>query len=74
MTDSSFNVFNVIFCRNVLIYFNNSLQERVQQLFLNSLEMFGVLGLGRKESIRFTTVADDYEELDVEEKLYRRVR
>jgi chemotaxis protein methyltransferase CheR len=74
VTDSSFNVFNVILCRNVLIYFNDSLQERVQQLFLNSLEMFGVLGLGRKESIRFTSVADDYEELDVEEKLYRRVR
>lgn len=74
VTDSTFNHFNVIFCRNVLIYFNHSLQERVQQLFLSSLEMFGVLGLGRKESVRFTSVADDYEELDAEEKLYRRVR
>ena len=36
VTDASFNHFNVIFCRNVLIYFNNALQERVQQLFLQS--------------------------------------
>jgi chemotaxis protein methyltransferase CheR len=74
VTDASFNHFNVILCRNVLIYFNNSLQERVQQLFLSSLEMFGVLGLGRKETIRYTTVADDFEMLDEEERLYRRVR
>jgi len=74
VTDASFNHFNVIFCRNVLIYFNNELQDRVQQLFLDSMEMFGILGLGKKESIRFTRVADHYEELDAEEKIYRRVR
>ncbi|HET8796160.1 MAG TPA: protein-glutamate O-methyltransferase CheR [Thermoanaerobaculia bacterium] len=74
VTDASFNHFNVIFCRNVLIYFNNALQERVQQLFLQSMEMFGILGLGRKESLRYTGVADCYEEIDAEEKLYRRVR
>src|SRR5215216_5721874 len=72
VTDASFNHFNVIFCRNVLIYFNNPLQERVQELFLQSMEMFGVLGLGRKESLKFTTVVDNYEVLDTEEKLYRR--
>ena len=74
VTDASFNHFNVIFCRNVLIYFNNTLQERVQQLFLQSMEMFGILGLGKKESVRYTKVVDHYEELDAEEKLYRRVR
>ena len=74
VTDASFNHFNVILCRNVLIYFNNELQDRVQQLFLDSMEMFGILGLGKKESIRFTRVADHYEELDAEEKIYRRVR
>ncbi|MGZ7079382.1 MAG: CheR family methyltransferase [Thermoanaerobaculia bacterium] len=74
VTDASFNHFNVIFCRNVLIYFNNALQERVQRLFLNSLEMFGILGLGKKETIRYTSVADSYEELDAEDRLYRRVR
>jgi chemotaxis protein methyltransferase CheR len=74
VTDASFNHFNVIFCRNVLIYFNNALQDRVQSLFLESMETFGILGLGKKESIRYTAVQDHYEELDVEEKLYRRVR
>src|SRR5207253_3541659 len=74
VTDASFNHFNVIFCRNVLIYFNNALQEHVMQLFLNSLEMFGILGLGKKETVRYTSVAENYEELDAEERLYRRVR
>lgn len=74
VTDAAFNHFNVILCRNVLIYFNNPLQERVQQLFAQSLETFGVLGLGKKETLRYTSVADRYEELDPEEKLYRRVR
>src|SRR5712691_1454531 len=74
VTDASFNHFNVILCRNVLIYFNNVLQDRVQQLFLASMEMFGVLGLGKKESVRFTCVADNYEEVDGEERIYRRIR
>jgi chemotaxis protein methyltransferase CheR len=74
VTDSSFNHFNVIFCRNVLIYFNNTLQERVQKLFVNSLEMFGILGLGKKESVRFTSVSDCYEEIDADERLYRRIK
>lgn len=74
VTDASFNHFNVILCRNVLIYFNNALQERVQHLFLNSLEIFGILGLGKKETIRYTSVADNFDTLDEEERLYRRVR
>jgi len=74
VTDASFNHFNVIFCRNVLIYFNNALQDRVQNLFLQSMEMFGILGLGKKESIKFTTVADNYDVIDLDERLYRRVR
>jgi chemotaxis protein methyltransferase CheR len=74
VTDASFNHFNVIFCRNVLIYFNNALQDRVQRLFLESMEIFGILGLGKKESVRFTAVADNYEDLDAEERLYRRIR
>jgi len=74
VTDASFNHFNVIFCRNVLIYFNNALQDRVQDLFLQSMEMFGILGLGKKESIKFTTVADNYDVIELDERLYRRVR
>ena len=74
VTDASFNHFNVIFCRNVLIYFNSALQERVQKLFLDSFENFGILGLGKKETVRYTSVADNYQIIDDEEKLYRRIR
>ena len=63
----------LIFCRNVLIYFNSPLQDRVQKLFLDSLEMFGILGLGKKETVRYSAVADAYEEIDAEERLYRRI-
>src|SRR5438876_5875373 len=64
VTDASFNHFNVILCRNVLIYFNAALQDRVQRLFLDSLEMFGILGLGNKETIKFSSVTDNYEIID----------
>ncbi|HEY9802593.1 MAG TPA: protein-glutamate O-methyltransferase CheR [Leptolyngbyaceae cyanobacterium] len=72
-TDSSFNEFNVIFCRNVLIYFNQVLQKRVQTLFHNSLCSFGILGLGKQESLRFTSYEQYYEEIAKGEKLYRRL-
>jgi len=72
-TDSSFNEFNVIFCRNVLIYFNQILQKRVHTLFYNSLCSFGILGLGKQESIRFTPYEQYYEEIAKGEKLYRRL-
>lgn len=72
-TDGSFNEFNVILCRNVLIYFNQSLQKRVHQLLYESLGMFGVLGLGHQESLRLTPYERQYEELESNEKLYRRI-
>ncbi|PMB28212.1 chemotaxis protein CheR [Fischerella thermalis BR2B] len=72
-TDNSFNEFHVIFCRNVLIYFNKNLQHRVHKLFYESLIRFGILGLGRQESIRFTPHEQDYEQLVSSEKIYRRV-
>src|SRR3954453_85464 len=72
--DRLFNTFNVILCRNVMIYFDRPLQNRVHQLFHDSLERFGILALGHKESIRFTGFEHSYEELDAYEKLYRRVR
>lgn len=72
--DRSFNTFNVILCRNVMIYFDRALQTRVHQLFHDSLERFGILALGHKESIRFTGIEGAYEELDSQEKLYRKVR
>jgi chemotaxis protein methyltransferase CheR len=72
--DRSFNTFNVILCRNVMIYFDRTLQNRVHRLFYDSLERLGILALGHKESIRFTGVESAYEELNVQEKLYRKVR
>jgi chemotaxis protein methyltransferase CheR len=74
VSDRSFNEFNVVVCRNVMIYFDKKLQDRVHQLFYESLANFGVLGLGHKESIQFSPYADAYEELDAREKLYRKVR
>jgi chemotaxis protein methyltransferase CheR len=72
--DRAFQQFNVILCRNVMIYFDRRLQNHVHRLFHDSLERFGVLCLGRKESIRFTEFEDSYEDLDAQEKLFRRVR
>jgi len=72
--DRSFNTFNLIMCRNVMIYFDRTLQTRVHQLFYDSLERLGILALGHKESIRFTGVENCYEELDAQEKLYRKVQ
>ena len=73
-SDRSFNEFNAILCRNVLIYFGKELQERVHGLFHESLADFGILGLGQKESMRFSRFEECYEELDGPERLYRRVR
>jgi len=72
--DRAFQEFNVILCRNVMIYFDRPLQNRVHSLFHESLGRFGILCLGHKESIRFTEFEDSYEELDPQEKLYRRVK
>lgn len=73
VTDASFNEFNVVVCRNVLIYFNPTLQTRVQNLFRESLTRFGILALGRKESLRYSGLEQFYETLDEDEKLYRRI-
>ncbi len=54
VSDRSFNEFNLILCRNVMIYFDKALQERVHGLLHDSLAAFGVLGLGHKESVRFS--------------------
>jgi chemotaxis protein methyltransferase CheR len=57
----------------VMIYFDRTLQDRVHRLFFESLVTFGVLGLGHKESIRFSPHESAYEELDPNEKLYRKI-
>jgi len=72
VTDSSFNEFDIIICRNVLIYFNKSLQNEVHQLFYESLSLGGFLGLGKREGVRFTSHGNCYGEIDATEKLYRK--
>jgi chemotaxis protein methyltransferase CheR len=72
-TDGSFNEFQVILCRNVMIYFNQDLQIRVHNLLYNSLSMFGVFGLGNQESLKFTPRAGLYERLNDTDKLFRKM-
>jgi chemotaxis protein methyltransferase CheR len=74
VTDSSFNEFHVILCRNVLIYFNKGLTERVHRLLYDSLALSGLLGLGNRESIKWTPYEACYEEFDGREKIYRRIK
>ena len=72
-TDASFNEFHVILCRNVMIYFNNELQAQVHHLLHESLVTFGVLGLGAKETLKFSPHEYAYEEIDNAARLYRRI-
>lgn len=73
-SDAAFNEFNVITCRNVMIYFAEPLQQHVHGLFYDSLAMFGVLALGQKETIRFSPHESSFEELNAEERLFKKVR
>lgn len=70
--DSSFNEFQLILCRNVLIYFDKDLQVNVFKLFEQSLEHLGFLALGSKETLRFSTVADKFKQVDPKEKIWRK--
>jgi chemotaxis protein methyltransferase CheR len=74
VTDRSFSEFHVIFCRNVLIYFDKTLQNRVHSLFYDSLVMLGILALGSKESLKFSQYEPCYEKVSQNQKLYRKVR
>ncbi|MEJ2055534.1 MAG: protein-glutamate O-methyltransferase CheR [Calditrichaceae bacterium] len=60
VTDSVFSEMHLVICRNVLIYFNKNLQERSIALFADSLIRKGILCLGSKETIRFTSYADKF--------------
>lgn len=73
-TGEGFVEAHLILCRNVLIYFNRELQERVFKLFYESLATRAFLGLGSKESIRFSACAEGFNELDKENKIYQKSR
>lgn len=72
-TDSSFNEFNAIFCRNPLKFFDRKVQERAHQVLHESLEQFGILGLTQGETLEQAATAACYEEFDQENNLYRKV-
>lgn len=71
-TDYSFQEFDMIICRNVLIYFKPELQNDVQQLFYDSLAPNGFLGLGDKETLQFTQFATKYDTIHAEERIYQK--
>ena len=72
VTDAAFGEMHLISCRNVLIYFDRELQDRVVELFRDSLARRGFLGIGSKESLRFSAHADAFSNFVREEKIYRR--
>ena len=73
VSDGSFGEMNLILCRNVLIYFDQTLQNRVLQLFDQSLSTRGLLCLGTSESIRFSDQAQRFEALADHQRIFRKV-
>lgn len=74
VTDGVFGEMNLICCRNVMIYFDRTLQNRVLSLFTDSLRHGGFLGLGSKETLNFTEVKKLFEQVDVRQKIYRKCK
>jgi len=72
VSDSSFNSFQLILCRNVLIYFNTHLQSRVFDLMDRSLDNLGYLALGTKETLRFAGISAKYKQVDPKAKIWRK--
>jgi chemotaxis protein methyltransferase CheR len=72
VTDAVFGEMHLISCRNVMIYFDRVLQDRAIRLFKESLAPRGFLGLGAKESLRFSEHAASFKEFVREEKIYQR--
>jgi chemotaxis protein methyltransferase CheR len=71
-TDNVFSEVHLVTCRNVLIYFDHVLQNRALKLFGDALVSRGFLGLGSKESLRFTDAAGRFTEFSASERLYRK--
>ena len=72
VTDSVFAEVHLILCRNVLIYFNRDLQNKVQHLFYNSLANGAILCLGSKEGLTFMDVAPKYSDVDKKYRIYKK--
>ncbi|MGQ8336711.1 CheR family methyltransferase [Sunxiuqinia sp. A32] len=72
VTDSVFAEVNLVMCRNVLIYFEKDLQNKVLNLFYESLVPSGILCLGTKESIKFTNFENKFDCIDQKQKIYKK--
>lgn len=72
-TDTVFSEVELVSCRNVLIYFDRPLQARVFNLFHDALAPRGFLGIGSRETLRFSPVADKFEEFAAAERVYRKI-
>ncbi len=70
--DTSFGEMQLILCRNVLIYFDEALQNKVLELFWESLDHGGFLCLGDKETLSFSSVADRFEVVDEAGRIYKK--
>ena len=73
LTDSVFNQFQLISCRNVFIYFESVLQEKILKLFYNSLSPMGFLCLGTKETIRFPEMKHKFRVINAKMNIYQKV-
>ncbi len=73
VSDSSFNEFHLIMCRNVFIYFEKELQEHIFNLFDGSLDTLGYLALGSKETLKFSRLSDKYKQIG-DEKIWRKMQ
>ena len=74
VTDGVFKECQLILCRNVLIYFNEKLQNKVLELFHESLPVYGFLALGNKETLRFSSVQDKFKIIDSKQKIYQKIK
>jgi chemotaxis protein methyltransferase CheR len=74
VSDGSFNEFHLVVARNVLTHFNRSLVYRAHQVVFESLVRLGYLGVGTKETLRYTPHQRAYEQVDTSEQFYRRLR
>lgn len=73
VSDGVFNEFQMITCRNVFIYFENPLQERILELFYNSLAPHGFLCLGSKETIRSEAFRKKFKVINSKENIYQKI-
>jgi chemotaxis protein methyltransferase CheR len=73
LTDSVFNQFQLICCRNVFIYFESALQEKILNLFYNSLSPMGFLCLGTKETIRFPDMKNKFRVINSKVNIFQKI-